>query len=82
MTAPSPVRKVAIVHDWLPLFGGAERVLAQILQVLPQADIFTLIDTIPAEDRAFLQNRPVHTSFVQRLPGGKTRYRSYFPLMP
>ncbi|HEY5811624.1 MAG TPA: glycosyltransferase family 4 protein [Terrimicrobiaceae bacterium] len=82
MTAASPVRKVAIVHDWLPLFGGAERVLAQIIQVLPQADIFSLIDTIPAEDRAFLQNRPVHTSFVQRLPGGKTRYRSYFPLMP
>jgi glycosyltransferase involved in cell wall biosynthesis len=82
MTASSSARKVAIVHDWLPLYGGAERVLEQILLVLPQADIFSMIDAIPPEQRGFLQNKPVTTSFVQRLPGAKTRYRSYFPIMP
>ena len=82
MTPLSSARKIAIVHDWLPLYGGAERVLEQILLVLPQADIFSMIDAIPPEQRGFLQNRPVTTSFVQRLPGGKTRYRSYFPIMP
>ena len=75
-------RKIAIVHDWLPLYGGAERVLEQILLVFPQADIFSMIDAIPPEQRGFLQNKPVTTSFVQRLPGAKTRYRSYFPIMP
>jgi glycosyltransferase involved in cell wall biosynthesis len=75
-------RKVAIVHDWLPLYGGAERVLEQMLNIFPQAEVFSLIDAIPAEQRGFLQNRRVHTSFVQKLPGGKTRYRSFFPLMP
>jgi glycosyltransferase involved in cell wall biosynthesis len=80
-TSPAK-RKIAIVHDWLPLYGGAERVLEQILLVFPQADIFSMIDAIPPEQRGFLQNKPVQTSFVQRLPGGKTRYRSYFPLMP
>ena len=82
MTHSSSARKIAIVHDWLPLYGGAERVLEQILLVLPQADIFSMIDAIPPEQRGFLQNKPVTTSFVQRLPGGKTRYRSYFPIMP
>jgi glycosyltransferase involved in cell wall biosynthesis len=82
MSALSSARKVAIVHDWLPLYGGAERVLEQILLVLPQADIFSMIDAIPPEQRGFLQNKPVTTSFVQRLPGAKTRYRSYFPIMP
>ena len=81
MRSPS-ARKVAIVHDWLPLYGGAERVLEQILLVLPQADIFSLIDAIPPEQRGFLQNKPVTTSFVQKLPNAKTRYRSYFPIMP
>ena len=75
-------RKIAIVHDWLPLYGGAERVLEQILVVFPKADVFSLIDAIPPEQRGFLQNKEVKTSFVQNLPGGKTRYRSYFPLMP
>ena len=59
--------------------GGAERVLEQILNVFPQADVFSMIDAIPPEQRGFLQNKQVKTSFVQNLPGGKTRYRSYFP---
>ena len=82
MTHSPSARKIAIVHDWLPLYGGAERVLEQILLVLPQADIFSMIDAIPPEQRGFLQNKPVTTSFVQRLPGAKTRYRAYFPIMP
>lgn len=82
MTDSPATRKIAIVHDWLPLYGGAERVLEQILLVFPQADIFSMIDAIPPEQRGFLQSKPVKTSFVQNLPGGKTRYRSYFPLMP
>ena len=82
MSDLSSQRKIAIVHDWLPLYGGAERVLEQILLVFPQADIFSIIDAIPPEQRGFLQNKPVKTSFVQGLPSGKTRYRSYFPLMP
>jgi glycosyltransferase involved in cell wall biosynthesis len=74
--------RVAIVHDWLPLYGGAERVLEQILNVFPQADIFSLIDAIPPKDRGFLQHKPVKTSFIQKLPQAKRRYRAYLPLMP
>jgi glycosyltransferase involved in cell wall biosynthesis len=85
--SPLPVtanakRKVAIVHDWLPLYGGAERVLEQILNVFPHADLFSMVDFIPADERGFLQNKPVTTSFVQRFPWAKSRYRSYLPLMP
>jgi len=75
-------RKVAIVHDWLPLYGGAERVLEQILNVYPEADLFSMVDFIPAGERGFLRNKQVTTSFVQRLPWAKARYRSYLPLMP
>ena len=42
--------RVAVIHDWLPLVGGAERVLEQILEIYPQADIFTLFDFVSRTD--------------------------------
>lgn len=35
--------KVAIVHDWLVQYGGAERVVEDILSIYPDATIFTLV---------------------------------------
>ena len=74
--------RVAIVHDWLPLYAGAERVLEQILHIFPQGDLFSMIDFIPAKQRGFLLNKPVRTSFVQKLPYAKSLYRAYLPIMP
>ena len=74
--------RVAVVHDWLVTYAGAERVLEQMLAVYPDADLFSLIDFVPQEERAFLGGRPVRTSFLQRLPGVRRRYRSFLPLMP
>ena len=78
----SPPPRVAIVHDWLPVYAGAERVLEQIIQVFPDADLFSLIDLIPAGERAFLAGKPVKTSFLQRWKWVRERYRSFLPLMP
>ncbi|QQC67298.1 glycosyltransferase family 4 protein [Paraburkholderia ginsengisoli] len=72
--------KVAIVHDWLVVNGGAERVLAQMIDCFPQADVFSLVDFL--EDRSCLRGRPVKTSFIQKLPRAKTKYRAYLPLFP
>jgi glycosyltransferase involved in cell wall biosynthesis len=74
--------RVAIVHDWLVTYAGAERVLEQILALYPDADLYSLIDFLPPSERGFLGGRPVHTSFMQRLPGVRKRYRSLLPLMP
>lgn len=76
-----PVR-VAIVHDWLVTYAGSERVLEQMLQVFPDADLYSLIDFMPEGERGFLRGRPVKTSFVQRLPFARTRYRQYLPILP
>lgn len=73
--------RVAIVHDWLVTYAGAERVLEQILAVYPGADVYSTVEFVPAEERDFLGGRTVRTSFVQRLPGARRRYRSYLPLM-
>ena len=74
--------KIAIVCDWLITHAGSERVLGEILQCYPQADIFAVVDFIPPAERSFLFNKPVKTTFIQHLPFAKKRYRSYLPLMP
>jgi glycosyltransferase involved in cell wall biosynthesis len=73
---------VAIVHDWLTVYAGAERVLEQMLLCYPHADLYSTVDFVPAEQRSFLQGKTVSTSFIQHLPFAKTKYRAYLPLMP
>ena len=74
--------KTAIVHDWLVTYGGAERVLEQMLLIYPEADLFSLYDFIPEGQRGFILNKKVTTSFLQKMPFAKSKYRSYLPLMP
>lgn len=74
--------RVAIVHDWLTVYGGAERVLERMLAVMPQAHVYSLVDFVPEEQRGFLGGRKPLTSFIQHMPLARTRYRHYLPLMP
>ncbi len=74
--------KVAIVHEWLESYAGSERVLEQLLHCYPQADLYAIVDVLPAAERAFLGGRPVRTTFIQRLPFARRRFRHYLPLMP
>ena len=74
--------RIALVIDALSGFTGAERVLAAAVELYPQAPIYTLA----YDPRAFagrpIEGRSIHTSWIQRLPWGKTRYRNYLPLLP
>ena len=72
--------RIAIVHDWLVTYAGAERVLEQMIACFPQADIFSLVDFV--DDRKFLQGKHATTSFIQRLPLARKKYRAYLALMP
>ena len=84
MSAGRPARplRVAIVHDWLVTYAGSERVLEQMLAVLPEADLFSVCDFVPPAERAFLGGRTPRTTLVQRLPLARSRYRSWLPVMP
>jgi glycosyltransferase involved in cell wall biosynthesis len=74
--------RVAIVHDWLYVIGGAEQVLREILQCYPTADVFTLFDLLKPADRKKLGFKKSHTSFLQKMPMLGKHHRSYLPLMP
>ncbi|GLC27472.1 glycosyltransferase [Roseisolibacter agri] len=75
-------RRVAIVHEWLVTYAGSERVLEQMLAVYPDADLFAVCEFLPPDERRFLGGRPVQTTFVQRLPLARSKYRGWLPVMP
>lgn len=74
--------RIAIVHDWLVTFGGAERLLVELLKCFPQAQLFATIEFLNPVHRALLGSRDIHTTFVQRLPFARKYYWYYAVLMP
>ena len=74
--------KIAIVHDWLVTIAGAEKVLAEIIALYPDADLFSMVDFLSDSERKALSGKVAKTSFIQSLPKAITKYRAYLPLMP
>ena len=76
------MNRIAIVHDWLTTYAGAERVLEQLLILYPEADLFSVCDFVPDSQRAFMGDRKPTTTFIQNLPFARKKYRNYLPFMP
>ena len=73
--------KVAVVHEWLLDYAGSERVVREILEVLPHADLFALIARPDPELKAAIP-RDAKTSFLQSFPRPQRWLKYYVPLMP
>ena len=74
--------RVAVVHDWLVVSGGAEKVTRELLRTY-DADLFALVDFLDDTDRTFITGgRHARTSFIQRLPFARRHFRNYLPLFP
>jgi len=75
------MKKIAIIHDWLTGMRGGEKVLEIFCELFPDADIFTLIH-IPGSVSKIIEDRKIQTSFLQKIPLARKRYRSFLPLFP
>jgi glycosyltransferase involved in cell wall biosynthesis len=74
--------KVALVHDFLIHYGGAERVLEVLAEMFPGAPIYTLLYD-KEKMRGKLQDKVIHTSFLQNFPGFMRRRLKYLlPFLP
>ncbi|HEX7181947.1 MAG TPA: glycosyltransferase [Thermoanaerobaculia bacterium] len=76
-----PEPRVALVHDWLTGMRGGEKVLEIVGGLFPGAPIYTLFH-FPGSVSPAIESHPIRTSFLQRAPGIRKRYRSYLPLFP
>jgi glycosyltransferase involved in cell wall biosynthesis len=72
--------RVAVVHDWLTIPGGSEQVVLELLEMFPQAELFTSVYD-PAPWPTEITERTVHTSFLNRIPGAVRHYPKLLPLM-
>ncbi|MFN8414508.1 MAG: glycosyltransferase [Anaerolineales bacterium] len=74
--------KLAIIHEWLNIYGGSERLLAEILGLYPQADLHALIHNKQNLVGTPLESVNIKTSFLQNIPRVEHLYRGLLPLMP
>ena len=72
---------VVLLHDWLTGFRGGERVLESFCRLFPSAPIYTLVHIAGSTSRS-IEDKVIRTSFLNRLPGAKSHYRHFLPLMP
>lgn len=73
--------KVAIVHYWLVNMRGGEKALEALLEMYPEADIFTNVyDEKSISEK--IKSHKIFTTYVNKLPFAKKFYQKYMPLMP
>jgi len=75
-------KKISVVHEWLLSYAGSEQVTARILEIIPQAKLFSVVDFLTDKQRVFFGGRQAQTTFIQKLPGAHKYYQKYLPLMP
>ena len=73
--------KVAIVHDWLVNYGGAELFVEYLLKMYPDADIYTLVYDKKKMGNHFLNNK-IYTSKIQKIPFSSKIYTKLLKFMP
>ncbi|UCC38296.1 MAG: glycosyltransferase [Candidatus Aminicenantes bacterium] len=73
--------RVALVHDWLTGQRGGEKVLEIFAEIFSDAPIYTLFH-FPGSQIEAIERRDIKTSFLQRLPFLRKKYRHYLPLFP
>ncbi len=74
-------RKLAIVHDFLNQYGGAEKVLESLHEAFPAAPIFTSV-FLPEHLPPVFRAMDVRTSFMQSFPLLKGHYKKFLPFYP
>lgn len=73
--------RVAVIHDWLTGMRGGENVLEAILDLFPDAELFTLFH-FPGTVSSSIESHTIHTSRLQALASRVSDYRTLLPLFP
>ncbi len=73
--------RVALVHDWLTGMRGGEKCLEVLCELFPDATVFTLVHAEGSVSKT-IEGMKIRTSFVQKIPFSKRRYRTLLPLFP
>ena len=81
MNSLSEPGQIALLHDWLTGFRGGERVFEAVCEMYPGSPIYTLLHK-PGSTSKKIESHPIHTSFLDKIPGIEKSYRKFLPLFP
>lgn len=73
--------KIAIVHDWLVTYAGADRVVDQLHQLFPSAPIYTLVFDPSRMPKRFA-TYDIRTTYLQKMPFATKLYKNMLTMMP
>lgn len=75
--------KVALVQDWFVVNGGAEKVFRELVDMFPQADVFSLVDFLDDRDRNdILNGKRSSTTWIQKIPLSEKIFRNFLVFFP
>lgn len=75
--------KKALIHDWYTQYRGGERCVGAMTEIWEDFDHYTLVNTLNSQECAeIFKGSDPKTSFIEKLPFGKRKYRNYLPLFP
>lgn len=74
-------KKIALIHDYLLCFGGAERVLKSFHEMFPEAPIYVICYDKKIADKYF-PNVKIVSSFIQKIPYFRKRPKYLLPFLP
>ena len=74
-------KQIAIIHDWLVSMRGGEKVLEVLCDLFPEATLFTLVQR-DGNLSPTITRMKIKTSFIQKIPLGKSHYQHFLPLYP
>ena len=73
---------IGIVGDWFVTYAGSEKVVAEFIDLFPDAKVYGVVDFLSEDDKKKFKNKKITTTFIQKLPKAKKKYQQYLPLMP
>ncbi len=79
LRAITSTRKIAIVHDWLTVMGGAEEVLRIVHEMMPEVPIY--VAQFNPEKFKWLQGKDVRSHWISNMPLSKTKHYVYAPVL-
>ena len=74
-------KKIALIHDYLLCFGGAERVLKSFHEMFPEAPIYVICYDKKIAEKYF-PNVKIYASFVQKIPYFWKKPKYLLPFLP
>lgn len=73
---------VGIIADWFVTYAGSEKIVAELIELYPESELYSVVDFLSEENKAHFKNKKITTTFIQKLPFAKKKYQSYLPFMP